>query len=163
VPFFLPGGTARGRGRGDRIEPLAYVGEHPVVLGWPPFGIPTAEVFRRVAERLTAPEIGVSVPNLSALKWPEDKDFGLLANDLEAVVYEGWPELRGFRDALLETGAGAALLSGSGSAVFGVFSDGKAASRAAKILQSRFAEWCVLATRFVGEGIRSDAAPGGEA
>jgi len=169
VPFFLTGGTARGRGRGDRIEALPFLGERWVVLGCPPFGISTAEVFRRVSSRLTASGIGVSVPHLSALKWPEDKDLGPLGNDLEPVVYEGWPELRGFRDAVLESGSDAALLSGSGSAVFGVFSESATARRAADGLSSRFAGWCVLATRFVREGVRTesppDAAegPGGEA
>lgn len=47
VPFFLVGGTARGRGRGDRIEPLPYIGDLPILLGVPPFGVSTAEVFRR--------------------------------------------------------------------------------------------------------------------
>ena len=38
VPFFLTGGTARGRGRGDEIEPLTFPGAAPIVLGCPPFG-----------------------------------------------------------------------------------------------------------------------------
>jgi 4-diphosphocytidyl-2-C-methyl-D-erythritol kinase len=165
VPFFLTGGTARGRGRGDRIEPLPFVGETSVVLGFPPFGIPTAEVFGRVAARLTLPGNGVSVRLPSALKWREGKDFGFLANDLEPVVFEGWPELEGFRDALLEAGAGAALLSGSGSTVYGVFQGPELAARAALRVQPRFTRWRVLTTRFVRDGIRweSTAIPGEEA
>jgi 4-diphosphocytidyl-2-C-methyl-D-erythritol kinase len=154
VPFFLTGGTARGRGRGDRIEALPFAGGASVVLGFPPFGIPTGEVFRRVATRLTLPRNGVSVRLLSALKWREGKDFGFLANDLEAIVFEGWPELEGFRDALLEAGAGAALLSGSGSAVFGVFQGPEIAARAVLRVQPRFTRWRVMKTRFVADGIR---------
>lgn len=160
VPFFLTGGTARGRGRGDRIEPIPFVGARPVILGCPPFGISTAEVFRRVDSRLTLPGNGVSVALLSAHKWPEDNDFRLLANDLEGVVFEGWPELKGFRDALLEAGAGAALLSGSGSTVFGVFTGPRTAARAAEHVRARFREWRVLVTRFVPDGVRWDT-PGG--
>jgi 4-diphosphocytidyl-2-C-methyl-D-erythritol kinase len=159
VPFFLTGGTARGRGRGDRVAPLPFAGDRSIVLGCPPFGVPTAEVFHRVAARLTLPGNGVSVPVLSAHKWPEEKDFGLFGNDLEEVVFAEWPELRGFRDALLKAGAGAALLSGSGSTVFGVFSGPGTADRAVQLLQSRFAGWRVLMTRFVREGVRWMAPP----
>jgi len=153
VPFFLTGGTARGRGRGDRIEALPFAGDVPVVLGCPPFGVSTAEVFGRLAGRLTPPGIGVSVPLLLPHKWPEGKDFGFLANDLEDVVFERWPELNGFRDALLEAGAAAALLSGSGSTVYGVFTGPPGAVRAAERLRARFAAWRVETTRFVREGI----------
>jgi 4-diphosphocytidyl-2-C-methyl-D-erythritol kinase len=156
VPFFLSGGTALGRGRGDRVEALPFAGAAPIVLGCPPFGISTAEVFRRAGTRLTLPGNGVSVAVLSAHKWPGDNDFRLLANDLEGVVFEAWPELKGFRDALLEAGAGAALLSGSGSTVFGVFTGPRTAARAAKRVQSRFREWRVVVTRFVPDGVRWD-------
>lgn len=169
VPFFLTGGTALGRGRGDRVEPLGFAGATPVLLGCPPFGISTEEVFRRAGARLTLPENGVSVGLFSAHKWPGDNDFRLLANDLEGVVFEGWPELKGFRDALLEAGAGAALLSGSGSTVFGVFVGPSSAARAVKRVQTRFPEWRVLMSRFVPDGVRWDTpgslagGPSGEA
>ena len=109
---------------------------------------------------MTLPEIGVSVPLVFPLKWQEGKDFGFLANDLEGVVFEGWPELKGFRDALLEAGAGAALLSGSGSTVYGVFAGPMLAVRAAESLRARFAGWRVLTTRFVPYGVRWDASGG---
>ena len=154
VPFFLTGGTARGRGRGDRIEALPFVGETFVILGCPPFGIPTAEVFGRLEGRLTLPGNGVSVSLASAHKWPEDNDFGFLTNDLETVVFEGWPVLRRFRDALLEMGAAGALLSGSGSAVFGVFPGKDRPTEEAQRLGAQFPEWQVRTTRFIREGIR---------
>jgi 4-diphosphocytidyl-2-C-methyl-D-erythritol kinase len=157
VPYFLTGGTARGRGRGDRIEPLPFAGPLPVVLGCPPFGVPTRDVFEKLAGWLTLPGNGVSVFPVSAHKWPEDNDFGFLTNDLESVVFEEWPELRQFRDALMEVGAAAALLSGSGSAVFGVFpGEGRPAAEAER-LGARFPGWRVLTTRFVDEGIRLGA------
>jgi len=169
VPYFLTGGTALGRGRGDRVEPLPFAGEIPVVLGCPPFGISTAEVFGRVGAKLTLPRIGVSVPLLSALKFREGNDFRALANDLEAVVFEGWRELEGFRDALLEAGAGAALLSGSGSTVFGLFEEPEAAAGAVQFVRSRFEAWGVSETRFVRDGVRREpprvsvGGPSGEA
>ena len=140
VPFFLTGGTARGTGRGDRIEPLPFIGELPILLGHPPFGIDTAEVYTRLSGRLTLPGNGVSVSILSALKSPEGNDFRFLANDLAAGVEEDWPELKNFQNTLLSAGARAALLSGSGSTVFGVFPGESELAKAARRLRTAYPE-----------------------
>jgi 4-diphosphocytidyl-2-C-methyl-D-erythritol kinase len=149
VPYFLVGGTARGRGRGDRVEPLGFVGEVALLLGIPPFGVATAEVFAEVRARLTLPPNGVSLPLFSAHKWPEGNDFHFATNDLEAVVFESWPELERFRDALWRAGARSALLSGSGSVVYGVFDHADALGRAAAQMRDGFADWRLLPTRAV--------------
>jgi len=151
APFFLVGGTARGRGRGDRIERLPFIGKIPVLLGIPPFGVSTAEVFSQVRNRLTLPGNGVSLPLLSAHKWPQEKDFRFAVNDLEAVVFERWPELERFRDALWRAGASSALLSGSGSVVYGVFTDPEQLDRAAERLRGEFAQWSLVAADSVNE------------
>jgi 4-diphosphocytidyl-2-C-methyl-D-erythritol kinase len=147
VPFFLHGGTARGRGRGDLIEPLPFIGERPILIGIPPFGISTSEVFSELRVRLTHPENGVSFPLLSAHKWQEENDFHIAANDLEAIVFESWPELEEFRDALWRAGASSALLSGSGSAVYGIFRDPGRMREAEAELGSDFESWTLLRTR----------------
>jgi len=149
VPFFLSGGTARGTGRGDRIERLPPLRSLPLVLGCPPFGVATAEVFRRVSERLTLPGNGVSLPVPIAHKWPEEKDFGFMTNDLEPVVFDGWPELRSFREALMDSGASAALLSGSGSTVYGVFRDEAGRDAGVARLRERFKQWRLVPTRTI--------------
>lgn len=170
VPFFLTGGTALGRGRGERIEPLPFVGEWPLLLGIPPFGISTAEVYRRFDEasdgdrgperRLTPPTNDVSVTRFLAFKLPEGNDFEFVAHDLEAVVFEGWPELIAFRDALLEVGASRAHLSGSGSTVFGVFPDSATRDAARTALLGAFPEWRLRPTRTI-EGAVHDVVSGG--
>jgi 4-diphosphocytidyl-2-C-methyl-D-erythritol kinase len=149
VPYFLVGGTARGLGRGDRVEPLGFVGETPLLLGIPPFGVSTSEVFGEVRARLTLPRNGVSLPLFSAHKLREENDFHFATNDLEAVVFEIWPELERFRDALWRTGARSALLSGSGSVVYGVFDHTGTLGRAAAQLRDDFADWRLLPTRAV--------------
>ena len=152
VPFFLTGGTAHGSGRGDRVEALPFIGEIPLILGCPPFGIPTGEVFGRLEGRLTLPGNGVSVSLASAHKWPENNDLGVLVNDLEAIVFEGWPELESFRNALLGVGARGGLLSGSGSTVFGVFDEKAARGDALAELQRQFAAWRVISSSSVDAG-----------
>ena len=149
VPFFLVGGTARGVGRGDRVQRLPFVGQMPLLLGIPPFGVSTAEVFDAIRARLTLPPNGVSLPLFSAHKWPVENDFHFATNDLEAVVFEAWPELEQFRDALWRNGARSALLSGSGSVVYGVFDHAGALARAAEQLRGDFSGWRLLPTRAV--------------
>jgi 4-diphosphocytidyl-2-C-methyl-D-erythritol kinase len=154
VPFFLVGGTAHGGGRGDRIEAMPFLGELPILLGLPAFGISTAEVFGALAARLTLPRNGVSLRTDFALKWWEDNDFSFAVNELESVVFPRWPELERFRDALLGAGARRGLLSGSGSTVFGIFDDAAARDDAARRLPIRFAGWRILSTRAVDEAAR---------
>jgi 4-diphosphocytidyl-2-C-methyl-D-erythritol kinase len=153
VPFFLHGGTALGTGRGERIAPLEFAGNVPILLGLPPFGISTAEVYDRVRRRLTLPRNDVSVSRLSRLKVPGGKDFGAAPNDLEEVVFEGWPELSEFRDALLDAGAESAKLSGSGSTVFGAFERRAAAREAARTLRASFETWGLVETRAIEDAV----------
>jgi len=154
VAFFLRGGTARGLGRGERLESLPAVGARPLILGFPPFGTDTREVYRRLAARLTLPLNGVNLAHAPAHKWPEHNDLGVLVNDLESVVFEGWPELESFRDALLERGATGALLSGSGSTVFGVFDEIADRDDARATLNRQFATWRVISSSSIDAGIR---------
>jgi len=149
VPFFLTGGTARGRGRGDRIEPLPFVGRIGILLGLPPFGISTQEVFEGVRTKLTLPRNGVNLPTFCERKWPGDKDFSFIANDLEHVVFGPWPELRRFRDQLLAEGAGAAVMSGSGSTVYGIYRETQDLDPVAVRLKDRFPDWRILPTRAI--------------
>ena len=163
VPFFLNGGTARGRGRGDRIEPLPFAGDLAVLVGTPPFGISTAEVYRRYAERLTPQENGVTVNGFSYGRnlLRERDSSGGAVNDLEQVVFHEFPELRAFRDALLAAGARNALLSGSGSSVFGIFGDPVELDDATTRIPDRFERWTLLGTQSTPLGahlVESDAA-----
>jgi 4-diphosphocytidyl-2-C-methyl-D-erythritol kinase len=128
---------------------LPFIGETPILVGLPPFGISTSEVFSELRARLTHPENGVSFPLFSAHKWQEENDFHIAVNDLEAIVFESWPELEVFRDALWRAGASSALLSGSGSAVYGIFRDPDRMLRAETDLRSAFGNWTLLRTRAV--------------
>ena len=147
APFFLTGGTALGKGRGERIDPLPFAGEVPLLLGFSPVSISTAEVYSRLGADLTLPANGVNLSGLRTLKLPGNKDFGFAINDLEPVVFARWTELRSFRDCLLEEGAIHAMLSGSGSTVFGVFEDEDGMNRAGENLTARFRHWKLYRTR----------------
>ena len=149
VPFFLEGGTARGTGRGERIEALPAVRPLHLLLGCPPFGTSTVEVYQRASTRLTLPGVGVNLAILKAHKWPVDNDFAFMVNDLEPIVFEVRPALRDFRDALLRAGATAAMLSGSGSTVYGVFCGEDEVGTAVSRLGAVFEGWRLLPSRTV--------------
>ncbi len=148
VPYFLCGGTALGLGRGDEIYPMADLPPIPVVVAIPRLGIATAEAFKWFDDDVEAgmaepaPTAGGTARRCAGV-WRPDAER--LVNDLEACVIRRQPAVGKMIARLRESGASAAAMSGSGSAVFGLFSDSRRASRAAKELAGR--EWTVLATR----------------
>ena len=86
-------------------------------------------------------------------------NFPLAVNDLERGVFEGWPELARFRNALIEAGATRAMLSGSGSTVFGVFPAADRCERVSMRLREAFTGWTLVATRTVPGAVRFMPSP----
>jgi 4-diphosphocytidyl-2-C-methyl-D-erythritol kinase len=160
VPFFLHGGTAEGGGRGDRISPLPFVGPIRLLLGIPPFGVSAADAYSWADDHLTPAEKDVSVNRSIAGKLPSENDFRWGVNDLERGVFERWPGLLAFRDGLLREEASVALMSGSGSTVFGVFDDSGSLQRAAESLAACYPGWRLLPARAVPDAARVVAAGG---
>jgi 4-diphosphocytidyl-2-C-methyl-D-erythritol kinase len=132
VPFFLSGGTALGLGRGEEIYPLVDLPTHWVVLVRPPFGVSTAEAYSWYDEDRGA---GLREPrDLQILPVPWPTRAAQMINDLEPPVVRRHPEIGTLRTALRDAGALAAAMSGSGSAVFGLFRTQAVAARAVRPL-----------------------------
>ncbi len=133
VPFFLSGGTALGLGRGEEIYPLVDLPRHWIVVVRPPFGISTAEAYSWYDEDRAA---GVREPRgeLQILPVPWPTRAAQMVNDLEPPVLRRHPEIGGIKVALKEAGAVAAAMSGSGSAVFGLFRTRPGAASAVRLL-----------------------------
>lgn len=132
VPFFLSGGTALGLGRGEEIYPLVDLPPHWIVIIRPPFGVSTAEAYAWYDEDRTA---GVKEPReLQMLPVPWPSRAAQMINDLEPPVVRRHPEIVTLKATLREAGAVAAAMSGSGSAVFGLFRSRTAALRVTRPL-----------------------------
>jgi 4-diphosphocytidyl-2-C-methyl-D-erythritol kinase len=127
IPFFLSGGTALGLGRGEEIYPLVDLPVHWVVIVQPAFGVSTAEAYTWYDEDRTA---GLKEPReLQVLPVPWPSRAAQMVNDLEPPVVRRHPEITEIKATLKEGGAVASSMSGSGSAVFGLFRTRPAAAR----------------------------------
>jgi 4-diphosphocytidyl-2-C-methyl-D-erythritol kinase len=130
VPYFLSGGTALGLGRGEEIYPLVDLPMHWIVVAQPPYGVSTAEAYAWYDEDRAAGHREPREPQLLPVPWPTRA--AQMINDLEPPVVRRHPEIGTLKTLLREAGAVAAAMSGSGSAVFGLFRTPAAASRAVK-------------------------------
>ena len=128
VAFFLAGGTALGLGRGEEIYPLVDLPPYAVVVVQPPFGVSTLEAYRWYDEDHAA---GLKDPReLQLLPVPWPTRAAQMVNDLEPPVVRRHPEIATLRTILRDAGAVAATMTGSGSAVFGLFRSRAAAHSA---------------------------------
>ena len=144
VPFFLSGGTALGLGRGEEIYPLVDLTPHYVVIVRPPFGVSTAEAYAWYDEDRTAGLRENREFQLLPVPWPTRA--AQMINDLEPPVMRRHQEIGALKQQLRELGATAAAMSGSGSAVFGLFRSRKVAERAVKPLSHNGARALVTRT-----------------
>ena len=150
VPFFLRNKPALGQGIGEKLTPLAW-NELPVnglslVLVCPNIRVSTDWAYaawdkaqttltapaRKGTRAFRAPLITPGfAPGLTSGAKP-DTDFSWLRNSLEPMVFAAHPELADLRARFLQRGAAAALMSGSGASVFGLFRSRGTALEAAK-------------------------------
>jgi 4-diphosphocytidyl-2-C-methyl-D-erythritol kinase len=149
IPFFLSGGTALGLGRGEEIYPLVDLPVHWVVLVRPAFGVSTGEAYSWYDEDRAA---GLKEPReLQVLPVPWPSRAAQMVNDLEPPVVRRHPEIAEIKGSLKEGGAVAASMSGSGSAVFGLFRSRIAAARLLRPLARGGASTCLTRTLTRGE------------
>lgn len=146
VPFFLLNApAARARGRGEQLEPLDLVLPYWVVLVNPGLHISTPWAYARL-NRSAGP---VPTPDVvPALRSQDPEQLrSLLVNDFEPAVFAAYPELAGIKQRLYELGAVFALMSGSGSTLFGLFPTEQCARTAADHLSPLRTEVCPPASQ----------------
>ncbi len=139
VPFFLLGGRVLGLGRGTELYPLPdqRIGEGVVVA--PGLHISTQAAYRALARPLTSRRLENKINSFRSWLWSQDEGASELSkpaaeNDFEPVVFARYPRLKLLKRQLEGSGARAAMLSGSGSALFGIYSSRSQAERACRRL-----------------------------
>jgi 4-diphosphocytidyl-2-C-methyl-D-erythritol kinase len=129
VPFFVFGKPAWVSGIGDVIEPHSPGPIGSLVVASPGCGLSTPDVYRAYDGSLTKYRTDSTIRPLTRGRIPLEE---LLVNDLEPVAIQILPELQTLKQRLRELGAIHTLMTGSGSAMFGVWEDTKGALAAAK-------------------------------
>jgi 4-diphosphocytidyl-2-C-methyl-D-erythritol kinase len=135
VPFFLEAAAALVEGRGERVFAVEPRTDFTIAALIPPVAVSTADAFRwideetgrRPSERISRREITRMYSEDAVASWR-------FSNSFDEPVFGRIPSLRDLRDLLLEQGAAAARLTGSGSTVIGIFADRARAQAAARAL-----------------------------
>lgn len=125
IPFFLAGTScALAWGRGERLFPLPTPPTAPILLVIPNFQISTPAAYQMLAEareeRVEVPQPARLAPDITG-SWATITRYA--ENDFQTPTFNRYPLLRAIKVALQDAGATISMLSGSGSAVFGVFPD----------------------------------------
>jgi 4-diphosphocytidyl-2-C-methyl-D-erythritol kinase len=131
VPFFIFQKPAIASGIGEKLEAYQNLKNLKILLVFPEFSISTADVYKKLNLGLTKCEKKLKSFLLNKQRF--DPRYHL-CNDLEAVTASEYPVIKTVKEALLNQGALGALMTGSGSAIFGLFSDSNAASEASHVL-----------------------------
>ncbi|MDO9069706.1 MAG: 4-(cytidine 5'-diphospho)-2-C-methyl-D-erythritol kinase, partial [Deltaproteobacteria bacterium] len=139
VPFFLQGGTALVTGRGEKINPLDWKQTYHFVIVYPGFGVSTAWAYKNLKIPLTkGPGFSKMTDNSMPLEPDPEQLAKSLGNDLEKAVTPSHPQIEQIKQQFVKSGALGALMSGSGSSVFGIFPDAGSARQAALELKHQW-------------------------
>jgi len=133
VPFFLQEKPAVATGIGESLATYSRLQVLPIVVACPDIRVSTADVYKKLNLGLT--NCGKKLKNFFSDKSAFDfKHY--LCNDLETVTIPKYSVISDIKRHLLQTGADAALMSGSGPAVFGIYPELRKARRACELLSA---------------------------
>jgi 4-diphosphocytidyl-2-C-methyl-D-erythritol kinase len=142
VPFFLMGGSAVGLGRGAELYPLPDVPQNFGIIAAPGIHSSTPAAYAALKREVLAEPPPAILRNFQAFTFrtcsqtPDPRSPSL--NDFESVVFRQHPQLKSIKGKLLQLGAWRAMMSGSGSALFGLFPSREMRDRAAGRFQKDF-------------------------
>ena len=132
VPYFLEGGLCLGSGRGDEIEVIDDLPVCYCVLVLPETTILTESVYSQFHPTLTS-----NTKDSKIIRFLESRGLSLLENSLEETVFRRYPEIKTIKSLFKRSEPELSLMSGSGSAVFGLYMEKKRAKEAFRELSQR--------------------------
>jgi 4-diphosphocytidyl-2-C-methyl-D-erythritol kinase len=127
VPFFLKGGICAATGIGEILRPLKPLPKTWLVLVYPGFGVSTKEAYAKV-----------KLPFADTPTRRHADARRNLFNRFESLVFPEHPQLPRLKRDLLEAGATASLMSGSGSSVFGLVKSRAAGTKILAVMQKKY-------------------------
>lgn len=161
VPFFFEGGLCLGEERGDKLWPLPDLPCLPLVLVLPPFPVSTALIYAN----LLLSSLTSAGKDSKISRFLETREFGFLENNLEDTIFSFYPQLIEVKSLFGKQGAELSLVTGSGSAVYGLFRDRAKAEQSLAAMKMRGAAVLVeTLTREQGwRELEAGASPSGKA
>lgn len=143
VPFCLMGGTALAEGRGEILSPLPAMPDCLFVICKPDFSISTPELFKKLdsSGRRRHPDTAGMIEALG--RGDLIQICRRMYNVFEDVDDRRMRTVQEIKGSLLDFGALGAMMTGTGSAVFGVFNDKDAAEKCCERLRGGYSFCCV--------------------
>ncbi|GAB7140657.1 4-(cytidine 5'-diphospho)-2-C-methyl-D-erythritol kinase [Deferribacterales bacterium RsTz2092] len=135
--FFLYPPMALGEGRGELLTPIKDAPRLNILMANPNIFVSTASIYGDANLKLTEKGNLPKIPERFTLDWLVSN----MKNDLEQPVFMKEPLVKQLKDELLSSGALNALMSGSGSTVFGVYRDCASLDRAYDALRTKYASY----------------------
>jgi len=127
VPFFIKSKPAIGTSRGEILEYVNFEIAEPILIVNPGINISTKEAFQNISANNSNIDFHQFIKKE---KLNYDLVRSKVKNDFENYVFEKYPEIENIKLKLYQEGTLFALLSGSGSSVYGIFPDLKSAESA---------------------------------
>lgn len=137
IPFCVQGGTALAEGRGEKLSDIGDMPPCHIVLCKPRVSISTPKLFAR----LDACTVKYHPDTAGIIRSIGEGDLGAMCtrmyNVFEDVLPKSCSEVKALKGLLLEHGALGAIMTGTGSAVFGVFDSAQRAENARRVLSAK--------------------------
>ncbi len=132
VPFFIRGGIKEVSGTGHKIKDINFssINGKAFLLVMPNFSISTKWAYDKIKKELYADKNNTKFSPLD-----DRVDWTLFENVFEHIVCLAYPEILDIKNTLYDKGSLYSGLSGSGSTMFGIYNDIKAAENAAKFFK----------------------------
>lgn len=137
VPYFVFGGTALATGIGEKLESITPFEKTPVVVVKPPVSVSTPLAYKGLDfGTMIHPDVDSAVTAIE--NGDRQKLCKVIGNAFEQTVFCEYPQIEKVKSAMIALGADGALMSGSGSAVFGLFLNPETAKKAYNELKKEY-------------------------
>jgi 4-diphosphocytidyl-2-C-methyl-D-erythritol kinase len=134
VPYFLNPVPAYGNSRGEVLTPLKFELSYPILLVNPGINVSTKRAFGKISP--SKPKINLyELLNAKTIDFDKMKKY--IVNDFEHIVFDEYPEIGKLKEELYKQGAEFALMSGTGSTVYGIFTNLQKAFWAEEIFKQK--------------------------
>ncbi len=146
IPFFIRGGCQYAEGIGDELSPGELSKDWVLLLVVPDIRINTSWAY----EGIHPLSLTRNINDVNLASFPHNgdaKNRKMFRNDFEPLVFSKYPEIGDIKKSLLKSEVEFASLSGSGSAVYGLYETTEKAEKAMKLVNRDYKSWVLTLVR----------------